>query len=333
MKIYDNQLSNILHNTVKTPNIFCLYGTDETLSHHLAQTIKDYVVKNLGAEYVSTDYDNFKFNAKDLLSSRSIFGHQKRIIKIYDIHNQDLQSLYQIIERPNQSIYLILSFASIQKNHLIRKFCEKQEIKHALAIACYPYNQRSANIFIQQYVKKQTGISLSSSLSQYIFDRIGETTYGNLVNELNKLILYIGDNKHINTQLIDQVMTDVRQDLYISEAISCAIKKDYTAFVYHLDSLISQGVELIAIVYSLIQCLNKMVLLKLGYKNPTSNSYGEKKSQEFMQEYLMIWTLQDLNNAIDFMLNIEYELKCNALDISNMKQSFLLQSPFFQTRS
>ncbi len=201
--------------------IFAVSGDDAYLRREALAAI---VTVCLGADADEFSVSHFPGESASLSSVldevRTLPFLAKRRVVIVEVadpfvsaHRRELEAY---AERPSSSGVLVLSVKSWPGNTKLAKLVEKQ----GLAIECKTPGERELPRWLISMTKTRSGVTLEDEAAQLLVDLVGAET-GILVNEVEKLITYVGSRRQITRKDV-AIMVDAGKIQEVWTAIDAA---------------------------------------------------------------------------------------------------------------
>lgn len=289
-------------------NLHLILGNDqELINFYLNKIIKKI---DISPELI-INYDLSVSSLSDILdeaSMISMFSDKKVIVgnNLSNISDNDLEYLSKYINNPIDNVYIILITAKLpSKNKLFKDNFSVIDI-----------NKSDENKDIFDYVKsdiKEHKYTCSDSCINYFISKTGNDL-NQINNELNKLYMYKIEDKVININDIDLLISD-NIDIIIYEFTNAVIDKDYEKITKMYNKFMEDNVSIDYLLVSLDNSFRQALIIKNLSNNNLSNKEIAKliDKKEFyvkkMLERLYQYTETDLAKFINKLAKIDKDYK------------------------
>ncbi|MEM6810889.1 MAG: DNA polymerase III subunit delta [Pseudomonadota bacterium] len=250
MKLTWKQIEPFLKNPDPAARVILIYGPDNGLMKERSQMIGKTIVEDLddpfnvvtlSAEILSDDPARLQDEAKAM----SMMGGA-RLIKVENAADKLTPLLKEYLEDPSPNNLVLLEAGELTTRSSLRQLTEKA--KNAAAIPCYVEDERGVNTLIRETLSNQ-GYFINSDAAQFLTANIAGDR-SRIRNELEKLILYMGDEKNITLEHVEKcvgAIGEVDLEMLIYAVGASQSEKAINAY----NKLIAEGVADIAILRSL----------------------------------------------------------------------------------
>lgn len=310
-----------VENYCKSPDLaikaILVYGPNEGLISEYIRKLALTVTSNLEDPFtvINMNWDEVKrdvgaligeYNAQSLLSGR-------RVIILNDADNDLTKVLQSFIEDSKSDTLLLVNGSSNlnSRSSLVNYFSNE---KFLSLIACYDDREEDIRSFTKQFLSSQQ-ITYTREAFELLCNRLSNDRKAN-INEMDKLITYIGTKKHFE-------INDVRElvfDASISEA------DDLCFYVFSglknkavkaLKSLLNEGVEEVQIVRALSRHVLVLLEGKAAMEEGLSAIEAIKKTlpKKMFYRYdagagqLSAWSKDRLFDAYELLYKAEKDCK------------------------
>lgn len=206
MKIQSYKIPDFLKNQLHTVRGVLIFGEDVGMTREYMHTVlntlnvADMDCIRLQPEDVETDSMTI-LNASD---SPSLLGGQGlQIVRMDTISNACATAVKTFLDAQNDGFLLVLA-QNLAPSNPIRKLFESS--KAAAALPCYPDDARSIGTLIRTHMQ-QNHIHLDKDALSWMQDHMGADRMVTRM-ELEKLVLYAGDEKRLSLQDVQASMVD-----------------------------------------------------------------------------------------------------------------------------
>lgn len=314
MIIKESQLNNIVSNS-SFPKFILFYGPNEGL-------MRDDIFKISKAYKQNIETDEITINGKNLdedptllneeIRSLSMFSKQK-IIHLENIKDKHLQ-YFENEELENDKILLILKSDNLNKNSKIRNFFEKHKI--FAVIPCYEDDKRSSMNLLSQF-QSEYKIKFDSDVKNYLLQNLSSDRLISK-NELEKILLVIGDNKNkeIGLEDIQNIFNDGSTNSLntINEYVMYGKVNQASKGLY---KIFDEGTNAVAIIRSLLNYLVRIHKTQIEIKKVRNFDEAIKqlrppvfwKDKDNFRSHCSKWPSKDVLFYIEKLLEAEFMCK------------------------
>ncbi len=198
MKIPPKDIEHFILNVPKSIKAILLYGPDNGLVKIRASLLEK--SRDIAGKF---NYDQVKNNPivlLDNLNSLSLFGEdpaQEKIVFIECNGTGFIESCANMLRNITYKGLLVFYAGDLATDSLLRKFFETTE--NVAAIPCYQDDAISTSKLIQQ-IFKQKQINIDHAAIQLIMNCISLGDRMLVINEIEKICLFLGEKKHIGEE-------------------------------------------------------------------------------------------------------------------------------------
>ena len=319
MIIKKYQLEKFLNTPNNIPPTVLLYGPDNGL---IRETIKKITKKIL------PDPDPFHFievDCKKIISEPNVlfnevdsitFDNQKKVILINNADNALKKIIEKIFTNQNLESTIIIDGGDLAKGSSLRTLLEKN--KEAVVIPCYRDENEDLEKIIKNIVSKNN-MTIESSAVSLLLEYLGSDRLIT-INELNKLILYVGDRTSVTK---DDVANCIKDNSYFTlENIAFAIAsgelskiEKYTARAFR------EGIQPNSLIYWVVNHFLRLhtvsALIKDGETKIQAMSKLRPpiffKLKDQFSKQLLFWHTPKIEKILDKLNNCEIDIKSSAV--------------------
>jgi DNA polymerase-3 subunit delta len=253
MKYKEYEIKNYLNNPDPNIKACLIFGTDRGSVLENYGKISKLKASDLSDPFSVSDLstDDIKEEPSKLIDeAKSIsFMNNGKLIRVKDVNDSIAETVTDTLSALNNSQnFLLITSDNLKPTSKLRKLFEIS--KSAIALACYSDDNRNITSIIKEMVQKENVIIDQDALN-YLVQNLGEDRFMTR-SEVEKLITYVGDEKHIT-------LNDVKVSIYDSSPLSMTdlslylasgnVKKSLETF----DRLIMEGINPIPIIRVLIK--------------------------------------------------------------------------------
>lgn len=309
-------------------NLYLIIGEDNELVNFYLTSILENTLFN---EEEKIEYDMTVSSISDILdeaSMISLFSSKKIIIgREFDtkkMNDNDLDYLKRYIDNINKEVYIVLIAKKIDARSKEYKIF-KDSFK---VIETDKNNDSDKDIlkYIDSYILDK-GYRIDRYNLEYLLSKLGN----NIVNikiELDKIFLYLDDDKEINREVIDLLISD-NIDNIIYEFTNAVLDKDYDTVMKMYSEFKIENIGYDYLLVSLDNVFRQALIIKILYNQGSSNSDIAKVigKKEFyvkkMLERLYNYKEDELARMIDRLAIIDRDYKTGKSNI-DMLELFLI---------
>lgn len=242
MKIVPKAVENFLASPDRQYRAVLLYGPDSGLVRERTQIL----IKS----FLGMTYDPFalvELAETKLLSDPALLADElnaismmapKRVIVIRDAGDKMTRIIEDAASSFNDSVFLIAASDELPGRSTLRAWFEKSTV--GAAIACYKDEARD----IQQLIRKTfeaASVATDRDVIDYLSQRLGNDRYVTH-QELEKLVIYAGDNKRLNLEEA-QMLVDYNRDTGFDELVNAVADRNLQALDTTLALLQREGLQ------------------------------------------------------------------------------------------
>ena len=309
-------------------NLYLIIGEDNELVNFYLTSILENTLFN---EEEKIEYDMTVSSISDIrdeASMISLFSSKKIIIgREFDtkkMNDNDLDYLKRYIDNINKEVYIVLIDKKIDARSKEYKIF-KDSFK---VIETDKNNDSDKDIlkYIDSYILDK-GYRIDRYNLEYLLSKLGN----NIVNikiELDKIFLYLDDDKEINREVIDLLISD-NIDNIIYEFTNAVLDKDYDTVMKMYSEFKIENIGYDYLLVSLDNVFRQTLIIKMLYNQGSSNSDIAKVigKKEFyvkkMLERLYNYKEDELARMIDRLAIIDRDYKTGKSNI-DMLELFLI---------
>lgn len=309
-------------------NLYLIVGEDQELINFYLNKI----MKEIGLdEEKKINYDMNTSSISDILdevSMISLFSSEKVVIgynfDISKINDNDRDYLIRYLNNNNSNDrYIILIAGKVDgRSKDYKIFKDKFKIIDLLQID----NGKDIYKYVEDYIKDRE-YKIDKYNLDYLVELLGNDI-NNINNEIDKILLYLNDDKVISREVIDKLVSD-NIDNIMYEFTNAVLDRDYEKISKMYNDFKIENVGYDYLIGSLGNALRGALVIKILYNQGNSNSEIAKfiGKKEFyvkkMIERLYNYTVDDLCMMIDKLGIIDREYKSGKSNI-DMLELYLL---------
>lgn len=309
-------------------NLYLIIGEDNELVNFYLTSILENTLFN---EEEKIEYDMTVSSISDILdeaSMISLFSSKKIIIgREFDtkkMNDNDLDYLKRYIDNINKDVYIVLIAKKIDARSKEYKIF-KDSFK---VIETDKNNDSDKDIlkYIDSYILDK-GYRIDRYNLEYLLSKLGNNI-DNIKIELDKIFLYLDNDKEINREVIDLLISD-NIDNIIYEFTNAVLDKDYDTVMKMYSEFKIENIGYDYLLVSLDNVFRQALIIKMLYNQGSSNSDIAKVigKKEFyvkkMLERLYNYKEDELARMIDRLAIIDRDYKTGKSNI-DMLELFLI---------
>ena len=272
-------------------SIYLLYGEEKyDLNQKVEKIKKEFTSLEIGVNLFYITSENIDELAS-VLQGVTFFGSEKLII----IKNTNLKFNAELLKDLDEDVKVIVIEDSVDKRlseyKTLSKIAECIEFKHL--------DERQLVQYIIDTLKKYK-VAISYNDAQYLQSVCGEDK-ANTINELQKLVIYVGNGAAVTKDIIDRVCSKTL-NAKIFDVLDNIISKKKKVAIRQLDELLKQKESIIKIYIMLYKQFKQLYMIKLLKKQGEKNIAGELGMRPFVVNKLLAscdkYTEDELKNII-----------------------------------
>ena len=260
--------------------------------------------------------------------NKSLFDTDKIII-INRCSDKIIKIVEELIDRNIDDIIFILNSEALDKRSKLRNFFEKSKSK-LVSIAFYPDNFDTLLRIAQQALRERK-ILLSNECISVLVGKCASDRK-NLLNEIEKIELYLKDKKKINNEEVFKII-NLSENHSVNELINSCLSKNQKKLFNILNDNIFSNEDCIVIIRSLLKktkdLLNLVTQFQLNKNIDTTIDNAKPpifwKEKNVIRSQINIWSINRLKELIIEINDIEYQIKKNSFHSINLTTNFLLE--------
>ena len=294
-------------------NFFLIYGENEGLKKEVIETLK----KNLNGSIENYDEGQIINNSElfyEKIFNQSLFDKEKILIvnrcseKIFDL-------IENILEKEISNIKVILNANILEKKSKLRNLFEKN--KELIIVPTY----KDTSITLAEIAKKffnNYKVSVSQETINLLISRCNGDR-GHLKSELDKILIYMSDNKSINLEEIYK-LTNLAENFSINELVDTSLSKNSKKTSEILNESNYKSEDGILILRTFLQKAKRLLSL---YEQQNGNANFDSlindfrppifwKDKPIVKRQLERWSISQIKDLITNLNKTEIFLKKNS---------------------
>ena len=312
---------------LKITNFLLFHGKNEGYKNEEINKITNKFnikVKNYDEKQVIDNTEEFFVNNLN----KSLFESDKIII-INRSTDKIIKIIEELVDRNINDIIFILNSDALEKKSKLRNFFERSK-KNLVSIAFYPDNFDTLLRIARQTLREKK-ILLSNECINVLVSKCASDRK-NLLNEIEKIELYLKDKKKINNEEVFKII-NLSENHSVNELINSCLSKNQKKLFNILNDNIFSNEDCIVIIRSLLKktkdLLNLVTQFQLNRNIDTTIDNAKPpifwKEKNVIRNQINIWSINKLKELIIEINDIEYQIKKNSFHSINMTTNFLLE--------
>ena len=337
MQIKPYQAESFINNISKNKEIFAvlLYGPESGLisiyqkriSHSIVADLSDpFLVVHLNEKQLEQDQGLLA----DEFTAISMLGGRKLIM--VDGGNKMTESLKLIFETSKKQSnfkivgdnFILIIADDLDKTSSLRKFAETSP--HIATIACYEDDLTTISAIIRQKFKEQN-FTFENQIVELLLNRFSKNRQI-ILNEIDKLFLFMGKNRHITAEIIQENIADIAEISGYNFVEEFA-NRDTKKAILFLEKLFAEKTSPITILRFLNNYFNKLALVKNNIENGNNLDLEMKiqnvffKQRQSFKKHLSIWSHKAIGNILIKLQELEIKCKNSNFDSELLLSAFV----------
>lgn len=241
-------------------NIYLLYGEEKyDINQKIEKIKKEFLSLEVGVNLFYVNSDNID-ELDSITQGVTFFGSEKLII----IKNTNLKFNVNILKNLEEDIKVVIVEDNVDKRlteyKTLSKIAECIEYKH--------FDERQMIQFIIDILKRYN-VKISYEDAEYMQNVCGNDKYNN-INELQKLVIYVGNGGIVTKEIIDTVCSKTLS-AKLFDVLDDIINKKKDIAIKQLDFLLKQKEPIVKIYIMLYKQFKQLYMIKVlkqkGEKN------------------------------------------------------------------
>ena len=307
-------------------NLYLFYGVNEGLKN-------DMISNNFTPDHNETiekiDEKHALENQDEIISGllNESFFTQNKILIISRCTDKIVSFVNILISKNIANCKIIFKAAELNNKSQLRKIFEKEK-----NVICTPFyaDQKKTLTLITQEIFKKKKISVSQEVINYIVDR-SSGDRGYLINELNKIFLYLGSEKKLDIETVSKLV-NLTENHSFSELTDSCLLKDKKKMTNIINENAYSIEDCMVIIRTLLQKAKRVLKLRNNYDN-TNNINVEIsnfkppifwKDKETVKNQILSWKKTEIENIIIKISDVELLIKKNSNNSLNILYDFMM---------
>ncbi len=238
--------------------IYLFYGEEKYELYKEVEKIKKKFERlEVGVNFFNITKDNIT-ELSTLYNSVNFFGEGKIVIIKDTALKFDVKRL--ILEADENDSYIII------EDTVDKRLSEYKQLAKVATIKEFKFlNENEMSAYISSTLKKYN-LQITKEVSDYMVSICGIDKSNN-INEMQKLVAFLGENTEVTKEVIDKVCSKTI-NAKIFDMLDMAIEKKHEIAINMLDDLIKQKEPSIKVSIMLYKQVKQMYMIKLMKENP-----------------------------------------------------------------
>lgn len=337
MKLAAAKLQSFINKPDLDFKYILIYGVDSGLVSIYYNKIAKYILGNDVSDpfrFCNLDYQKIKDDSSvylDELLAQSLIGGQ-RLIKLDNLSSSLNKSFIDIMENNNPETISIFLAGELKTSSSLRKFFEKS--KNAITIACYKDDEQSISYVIQNKLR-ENNINYNGDVMRFLQSKL----LGNrqiVENELEKLILSLGDKKTIDLEDAQKLIIDSKE-VSIDKITNSFASGNLKELESSIESAFSENMQPIVIIRSLINYFMRIKQVKDDVNSGLNiDSAVTKlrppiffKQMPAFKQHLSKWNSKVVDKVLVRLFDLEIDCKTTNKPAELICKNTLLLLPYY----
>ncbi|MBU6339652.1 MAG: DNA polymerase III subunit delta [Rickettsiales bacterium] len=334
MKIATAQIDSYIKKIAEEKIAGCLlYGPEVSVATSRFEVIAKKIVSDLSDPFLVTNISKDRLAEDNSLLidefySLSFLGGRKLItVKDVDANfTAALKTLLSDRECANKSEnFILVQAGDLDKSSALRKIAEDN--LNFAAIACYEDDERVIKKFIESELAKNQ-IKFDLKIVNYLAEKLGKNRQV-IKSELEKIISYLGENKGLTLDIIDQII-GLEGEITANEFISSFAAQKFDLALIQAEKLFKNNFEPIALLRFLSSYLQKLYQAKSAIEFSAANFDEVVKAQKLFFKVEIEFRKNLKTLSLDFLVKklrnieeLEVKMKSSAMPAKLLFVSFI----------
>lgn len=243
-----------------------VFGPDQGLVRERAEALTKSIVPELRDPFRVAEFEEDVLSADparlwDEAAAFAMLGG-RRVVRVRGAGNALAKHFERYLEEPPGDALIVVEAGDLAKSASLRRVFEGAD--NAASIACYPDSTRNLDDVVRSALKTE-GLSIEPSALADVVSRLGSDR-GVTRSELEKLILYVGDEKTVTIDHVRAAMGN-ESDLRMEECCDAAGGGDFKSLDTALARLWLAGTSPVAILRLALAHFQRLALVRSEYDN------------------------------------------------------------------
>ncbi len=240
----------------------------------------------------------------------------RRLIWLRDADNHAEEAVTSFVEHVQTDSFLLITADNLTKSSALRVFCET--CPDILTVACYADEAKDVAVFIRETLSS-AGFSVDPKAMPMLVERLNENRLATR-RELEKLMVYLGDQKTVTAADVAAVVTDTANTS--ADIFCCAVAEGNQKTADHAAALLlSNGENPVGLVRILTNHFNNLLIAAdIMAQGGTLDTAVKKilkpaqfRLEETMRRQVMMWKKEYIFKVLELLLGTERQTKSTGL--------------------
>jgi DNA polymerase-3 subunit delta len=316
MKIPAAKINSFVKSPDKGINFVLIYGPDAGLVSEYTRDICKTVADDLSDPFriAELSFDKIKDEPSilnDEINAICMMGG-RRLIKVRTDSTTLPKEVGEIISASKSDTFVVFSGGDLTPASSLRTFFEKAA--NAAAIPCYKDDSGSIMRIISNKFSENK-ISCDSDVVQYLANSFSGDRLV-IVSEVEKLITYMGSNKHITLADVQECIYD-SSEFSLDDLCSAFASRNPYETDKHYSKAQKEGVASIAIIRMMLRYFMRLQEVKNSIESGANEQQAISalrppvffKQVPIIKKHLSLWKSSDISKVIHKLIELEIDCK------------------------
>lgn len=298
-----------------------IYGADSGLVRERNEKISKAI---LGADF-SDPFAKLELSEAELLAdparlcdelSAVSMMNPRRVIIVRDAGNNFTKVIEPALPYLHKDNYLIILADELTGKSSLRLLFEKEQ--SCAALACYKDEMRDVSAVIRKKFD-EAAISYDREVLDYLASQLGNDRYVTY-QELDKLVLYAGDEKKITLEDARQLI-DYNQALQLDDIVNSVADRNLAALEKNITQHLREGTQPIMYLRALQRYFNRLYAIRAQMDTGQSAESVVSslrppvffKQQPVLIRHANSWGIENIVKALKLLITAELDCKTSDL--------------------
>lgn len=287
--------------------IYLLYGEEKyDINLKLEKIKKEFGDLKFGLNFFHIDKENIE-QLESIITEMTFFGSKKLIV----IKDTKLKFDVDLLKNADEDVTVVIIEDTVDKR--------TSDYKNISKIAeCFEFkfmDELKTKDYIIQVLRKYN-INITNDIAEYIFQMCGNQK-SNIINELNKLVIYLDGENTITKDVIDKVCSKTL-NAKIFDVLANIVNKKKKIAIKQLDELLEQKEPIVKIYIMLYKQIKQMYMIKYLKEKNSPNIVQILGIHPFVFKNLSkscdSYTLGELKNILNQFDSYDEKTKIGEMD-------------------
>jgi DNA polymerase-3 subunit delta len=260
MKLPANDVEKFIKNPSNAFQAILLYGPNNDLVTIRARELENTIIAGDALRKSSFNFNQVKSNPEILFEAcfAFCFNPGRKFIKVSDVSGILTQDLQKLLKTLPLDCFVVFLGDDLPPSSTIRKFFETE--KNTVSIPCYKEETISVRKIIEKKFKEEN-FTWEAGVVELIENNL--TGYNLLINsELEKIIIYMGSNKHItHVDIKNCISTSLEPNF--DELCSAIAEANIVKARKILNQLFAEGANVVTVTRAISRYFLRLYLVKI----------------------------------------------------------------------